>query len=1164
MMAATRPIDLSYRLEDRYERRSGRVYLNGSQALVLLPLLQRERDRQAGLNTACYISGYTGSPLGGYDLALQQARERLEAEHIVFQPGVNEDLAATAVWGSQQTEWLPGARHDGVFALWYGKGPGVDRSGDALKHGSLAGAARHGGVLVLAGDDHGARSSTTAHQSDLAFQHFSMPYFNPATVQDYLDLGLHGLALSRYSGCWIGMKCVTDTIESSASVEADPHRVKVQLPEDPLPEKGLNLRWGITPREQEERQQLRLAAVRHYARLNRLDRALWLAPEGRLGIVSTGKAMLDVRQALEGLGLTEDECRKLGVSLYQVAMPWPLEPEGALEFCLHHHEVLVVEEKQPVIEDQLARLLYDQPERPVLTGKRDHHGKPLLPITGELDPTRIGEVLQGRLAALGQDGKLSSVPREEVMAVPTGPVRLPAFCAGCPHNTSTRLPEGSVAFGGIGCHGMAVWLPDRPTLSLTHMGGEGAPWLGMAPFTDTPHLFQNLGDGTYFHSGLLAIRAAAAAGVNITYKILVNDAIAMTGGQAIPGQVDVAALSRQVHAEGARRIAVVSNAPERLRSLVREMAPGVTLHHRDELDAVQRQFREHPGLSVILYQQECATELRRRRRRGLAEDPDRRLFIHPLVCEGCGDCGVQSNCIALEPEETEFGRKRKINQSACNKDESCLKGYCPSFVTVRGARPRQRQGVGDERIHQRVAGLPAPEVASDRQPYNILVSGIGGYGVITLGALLGMAAHLEGKGCSVLDVAGLAQRNGAVTSHVRIGRHPELLHSTRIAARAADLAIGCDIVVAAATESLGKYQPQRTRAVINTRVAPTSAFAQQPDMDLSAETMVQTLHQKVNAESEFIEAGSLAYALMGDAVAANLFLVGLAAQKGWLPVSLEALEQAIQLNGIAVEMNRAALAWGRLAAVDPEAVRKAAGMEEQIEEGEKASLEDLVESRSAFLADYQHARYAEQYRELVEHVAEVEAERLSGREELARAVAHNLFRLMSYKDEYEVARLHTQYDIRDYLKQEFEGDFYIEYHMAPPILGGRDPRTGRYPKRRLGPWVRVLLVLLARARPLRGTPLDLFGWSRHRRRERALIRQYREMLEEILVGLSEGNHDLAVELARLPEEIRGFDVVKERHMDEVQQRQEVLMRQFRGGGDVVQQYQPDTLIATIR
>jgi indolepyruvate ferredoxin oxidoreductase len=1121
-------VDTDYRLEDRYERATGRVFLSGSQALVRLPMLQRQRDVAAGLNTAGFISGYTGSPLGGYDIALKQVPELLAKNHIHFQPGVNEDLGATAVWGSQQAGMVAGARYDGVFGIWYGKGPGVDRSGDALKHGSYSGSARHGGVLVLAGDDHGAKSSTLAHQSDHAFIHFGMPFLNPATVQDYLDFGLHGFAMSRFSGCWIGMKCVTDTIESSASVDVDPDRVKVVHPDDG--DFGRNARWGMPALAAEKRHyQQRLPAVLAYIRANGLDRVVVSGPLRTLAIVTSGKAFLDVMQALEELELDSARCEALGVSVLKVAMPWPLEPEAMLAFVAGNREVLVIEEKRPVIEDQVAALLVNRADRPPLSGKRDVAGDPLLPSEGELSPALVALAIAARLVALAGDARLEArlvALRDPVAASPGAGAltRLPSFCAGCPHNSSTKLPDGSIAFGGIGCHGMATFLPERNTPTLFQMGGEGAPWIGIAPFSETTHIFQNLGDGTYYHSGLLAIRAAVAARVNITYKILVNDAIAMTGGQAIEGKMRVDELTRQVHAEGVRAIAVVSDQPEQYRGRAR-FAEGVKVHHRRELDQVQRRMRDVPGTTVIVYDQTCATELRRRRKRKQTPEPEARTFINQRVCEGCGDCSVQSNCIAIEPVETPQGRKRRINQSACNKDFACLEGYCPSFVTVHGGRLRKRGASGGNRdVHAMAAGLPAPAMASVDRPFSLLVTGIGGSGVVTLGAIIGMAAHLEGKGSSVLDVTGLAQRNGPVASHIRIAGSASQLHATRVTA--ADLVIGSDIVVTAGADALGRLRAGQTRAVVNDHVAPTSQFASNPDLDLGSGAMEATIAEHVGTV-EFLGATQLAYALMGNEVAANLMLVGYAVQRGWMPVSLAALERAIELNGTAVAMNKASLAWGRLAAHDLEQVRAVAMPAEKTAAPAALGIDDLIDANAAELVRYQHRAYAGRYRALVEKV------RASGHAGLTAAVARYYFKLLAYKDEYEVARLYSEPGFRKRLAEEFEGDFRIEFNMAPPLFQRRDRHTGRYPKRRLGGWMIPMLALLAKLRVLRGTPLDIFGHAPHRKAERALIAEYEVDVAALLAKLDNSRSDIAVQIASWPELVRGYDIVKDRHVAEM-------------------------------
>jgi indolepyruvate ferredoxin oxidoreductase len=1154
-MAAPRPFDASYALDHKYTLAAGRVYLTGVQALVRLPILQRQRDEAAGLDTAGFVSGYRGSPLGTYDLALWQARPHLDAHRIRFQPGVNEDLAATAVWGSQQANLYPGAKHDGVFAIWYGKGPGVDRSCDALKHGNYAGTSRHGGVLVLTGDDPGAKSSSIAHQSEQALVHCGIPVLNPANVQELLDLGVAGFALSRHSGCWIGMKCLTDTVDSSASVVVDPGRVRIGKPEDLAPpEGGLHIGWTNLPLAVERRLfQGRLEAAKAFVRANGLDRVALDAPRRRLGIVTAGKAYLDVRQALDELGLDEARAAELGLCIYKVAMTWPLEPVGIRRFAEGLEDVLVVEEKRALVEDQLARLLYHAERRPRLLGKHDETGAPLVPSEGELSPPVVAEVLRRWLERRAPElAATLRRPAAPGAPAPAGLVRLPSFCSGCPHNTSTVVPEDSVALGGIGCHGMAVWLPERRTLAVTQMGGEGANWIGAAPFTATRHVFQNLGDGTYFHSGLLAIRAAVTADVNITYKILVNGAVAMTGGQpiegeSIAGEVTAPEIARQLDAEGVRRIAVVSDDPARYPRGA--FPPGVTIHHRDALDAVQRELREVAGVSAIVYDQTCAAEARRLRKRGELPDPERRVVIHEKVCEGCGDCSVQSNCISIEPVETELGRKRRIHQSSCNKDYSCLKGYCPSFVSVRGGRLRRAAGV--DAGAELFARLPLPELPDASQPFNVLVTGIGGSGVVTVGALLGMAAHLEGRGCSVLDVTGLAQKNGPVTSHVRIADDPARLFATRIAAGAADLLLGCDVVVASGADALARLAKGRTHAVVNTFVTPTSDFARSPDLDLSSRAMEGAIRDKAGDEGcHFVAATPLATALLGDALAANLFLVGYAFQKGRIPVGLGALERAIELNARAVDMNKLAFAWGRLAAHDPAAVEAAARpLLRDAAPAREASLAKVVAHRSALLEAYQDAAYAKRYAAFVARVAAREAEAAPGSERLAGAVARAYAKLLAYKDEYEVARLYTNGDLERQLEREFEGDWSLSVHLAPQFLPAflapRDARTGRVRKWELPGW----LVLpgfraLARLRFLRGTPFDPFGRTAHRRLERRLPEEYAATVEQLLAALAPGNLEAAVAIAELPERIRGFDTVKERSLEQVREKERELLAAF--------------------
>jgi indolepyruvate ferredoxin oxidoreductase len=1028
-----------------------------------------------------------------------------------------------------------------------------------LRHANLAGTSRHGGVLAIAGDDHGAQSSTTAHQSEQIFEAAMMPLLNPSTVQDYLDLGLFGFALSRYSGCWIGFKALSETVDSSASVHVDPARVNIVLPEElEMPPGGLHIRWPAGAMDWALDQEARMhgpkmAAVHAFARINDIDRTVIDPPQARLGITAAGKAWLDVRQALVELGLTECDVAALGIRLHKVALAWPLEPSKARRFAQGLEEILVVEEKRGFIEHQLVRLLYNTEAagRPRVVGKADENAAPLLPSTGELTPTMVARAIVTRLERLGADIKplaqrVARLESFEQRSTPSINIRrTPFFCSGCPHNTSTRLPQGSRAMAGIGCHSMALFMPGRETATLTQMGGEGANWIGQAPFTREKHVFQNLGDGTYAHSGLMAMRAAAAAGVNITYKILYNDAVAMTGGQPVEGKLTVAQIAHQVMCEGARRVVIVTGEPEKKYA---GLPGGVDVRDRDELDAVQRALRETPGLTVLIYDQTCAAEKRRRRKRGLLPDPDARIFINDAVCEGCGDCSVQSNCIAVEPLETEFGRKRRIDQGSCNKDFSCLKGFCPSFVTVHGATPRKLQDPA--KIEEDVVrNLPHPLAQTLDRPYGILIAGVGGSGVITLGALLGMAAHMEGKACTVLDVTGLAQKNGAVTSHVRLAQRPEDLHAVRIAAGGANLLLGCDMVVAAAPPSLQRIETGITRAIVNTHVAPTAQFVLDQEINFELASMQRALRAAVGSNGiELIDASALTTALLGDALASNLFMLGYGFQKGLVPLSLAAIERAIALNGVAPEMNLRAFAWGRLAAHDP--ARLEARVRPLVLEPAPVAhdMAALVERRVAILTDYQDAAYARRYRELVQQIAAVEKSRVPGRSDLAEAAARNLFKLMAYKDEYEVARLYANGEFLEKLHRQFEGDLRLEFHLAAPLVARRDAVTGLPRKRAFGAWMLKLFKLIARLRRLRGTPFDVFGYSAQRRRERELIREYEGVLGELAAALDPENHALAVEIASLPEQIKGFGHVKACNIERVKAHEGELLVLFRGVG----------------
>jgi indolepyruvate ferredoxin oxidoreductase len=1131
-------------LDDKYALDSGHAYMTGVQALVRLPLVLRARDRAAGLNTAGFISGYRGSPLGTYDDALAKAAGFLDQANVHFQPGLNEDIAATSIWGTQQVALLPDATVDGVFGIWYGKGPGVDRSADVLKHANAAGTSPLGGVVAIMGDDHGCQSSTLPHQSEQIMAAAMIPVLNPATIQECLDFGVIGIAMSRHTGCWVGLKATTEVIESSAVVDIDPERIVVTLPDGhDHPAGGLGIRWPDPPLAQEMRLHgPKMAAVLAFARANALDRPVWETADARLGIVSTGKAYLDVRQALEDLGIGEAQAAALGLSLYKVAMPWPLETIGIGRFAHGLQDILVVEEKRGLVEDQLAHSLYNLAERPTVVGKRDESGASLLPSAGEIDSILIAAAIVGRLVrihgALPQlQARLAALQALQRQDRPQPRlVRTAFFCSGCPHNTSTNVPEGSRAMAGIGCHGMAYSIPERRTSLITQMGGEGATWIGQAPFTTEKHVFQNLGDGTYFHSGLLAIRAAAAARINITYKILFNDAVAMTGGQSHDGELDVPAITRQVAAEGAVRIVVVTDDPKKY-DVVTNLASGTTVHHRDDLDAVQRMLREVAGLSVMIYDQTCAAEKRRRRKRGTYPNTQKRVFINHLVCEGCGDCSVKSNCISVKPIETVLGRKRQIDQSDCNKDFSCLKGFCPSFVTVHGGKPRRpnKADLGD------IPDLPEPTFPSRAGPFNILISGIGGTGVITIGALLGMAAHLEGRRASVLDFTGLAQKNGGVTSHIRIADTQAELSAVRIGVGAADLLIACDMIVAVSTGVLSRLDPERTAAVINTRVTPTSAFVRDTTIDLSSVLDRQTLTAAVRDDATFVDATGLATALLGDSIASNLFMLGCAWQRGLIPLGFAALDRAIELNGTAVAANRSAFAWGRLAAIDMPRVDAAAANPQQAGPDTETDLAGMIEMRAAELVAYQDHAYAARYRELVATAEAAERRVLGTAGNFTDSVARYFFKLMAYKDEYEVARLYSDRRFSAQIAAQFEGDFKLEFNLAPPLLAKRDPATGELIKSAYGGWMMQGFKILARMKRLRGTMFDPFGYQHERRIERSLIKGYAADIEHLAARLSRDTHAVAVEIASLPDSIRGYGHVKAESLKRAAETRERLL-----------------------
>ncbi|MEQ9491573.1 MAG: indolepyruvate ferredoxin oxidoreductase family protein [Alphaproteobacteria bacterium] len=1141
------PLD-TYELQDRYRRETGRVFLTGTQALVRLPMLQRALDRRRGLNTAGFISGYRGSPLGAYDQELWRAERFLRDCDIQFLPAINEDLAATAILGTQQVETDPAREVDGVFSIWYGKGPGVDRSGDALKHGNAYGSSPHGGVLVIAGDDHGCVSSSMSHQSDVAFMAYFMPTLNPASVAEYIEYGLYGFALSRYSGTWVGFKAISETVESAASVALDYSR-EFNTPEDyQAPDYGLHYRWPDLPGPQvEARMVAKLEAVRAFARANPIDRAIYNIPDARFGIITTGKGHLDLMEALRLLGIDEARARELGIDIYKVGMVWPLETRGARAFLRGKDEVLVVEEKRGIIESELKEALYDyQSDKPSrMVGKYDEEGRPLVPWTGELSPALLAPIVAARITheypEVRFDEQLAALrARQVVISVPTDVKRTPYFCAGCPHNTSTRVPEGSKALAGIGCHFMASWM-DRNTESLIQMGGEGVNWVGKSRFTGDGHVFQNLGEGTYFHSGYMAIRQAVAAGTNITYKILFNDAVALTGGQPMDGGLTVPAIAHQLVGEGAAKIVVVAEEPEKYGSGA--MLPsGTEIHHRDDLDAVQRTLRTVAGVSVLIYDQTCAAEKRRRRKRNAYPDPPKRAFINKAVCEGCGDCSAKSNCLSVVPVETTLGRKREIDQSACNKDFSCIKGFCPSFVTVHGGGLRKPQPAGNGNSADFDA-IPEPHRADcTERPYNILVTGVGGTGVLTIGNVLGMAAHLEGKGCTVLDMSGLAQKFGPVMSHVRIGRDPSAMSAISIAVGSSDLLLGCDIVVGAGKAAVTRLSPGRSRAVVNTHPSITGDFTRNPDLTFPADDLRRVLETAVGPDAAtFIDSTRIATALTGDAIAANLFLLGIAYQKGLVPVSGAAIDRAIELNGVAIDMNQSAFRWGRLAVHDPALIEQAAPAPAAATE---PRLDEIVRDRIEDLKAYQDDAYARRYKDLVVRVQKAESVVAPQSETLSTAVARAYHKLLAYKDEYEVARLYTDGRFDRDLRRQFDGDYKLRFHLAPPLLTRIDPETGERNKRAFGPWILPVFRLLASMKGLRGSRWDVFGYQAERRMERQLIADYDALIEKLLDGLTRENLPVATELAGLPLKQRGFGHIKERAVSETEAEKKRLLARF--------------------
>ncbi|BBM03048.1 indolepyruvate ferredoxin oxidoreductase family protein [Microbulbifer sp. GL-2] len=1145
--------DTEYSLKAAFTRESGRVFLTGIDALVRLPLMQKRMDELAGLNTAGFISGYRGSPLGGYDQALWRHKKLLAGHDIHFEPGINEDLGATNIWGTQLVDhYRKQATRDGVFSIWYGKGHGVDRTADVFRQANVQGTAKLGGVLALCGDDHTAESSMFSHNTDQIFESVMMPLLFPASIDEYLTLGLAGIALSRFSGLWVGFKAITETVEAGASLVV-PGLPQFTIPADfPIPPHGLNydphLNWPAERLEYERRMlEERLPAAQAFAYANRLDKTTHEARHKRFGIVTVGKAHGDLLEALKLLNLSEEDLHEAGISIFKVAMSWPLEPKGIGEFVDGMERLLVVEEKRPLVEDQLKNLLYgwDDGRRPKVVGKKDLNGDDLLPAIWGFGPDQVAKAIARWLADTDLAEKLLPLAEKLGGNVPAKAcgllAREPIFCAGCPHNTSTKLPEGSLGSAGIGCHIMALGKGLR-TDTYSHMGGEGAHWVGLHRFSSAEHIFQNMGDGTYNHSGLLAIRQAVASKVNITYKILLNDAVAMTGGQPADGEVTAPSLAAQLLAEGVGEVVLLSENPNHWRDHRSLLPAQVKVLDRSELDAVQRRLRETPGVTAIIYEQVCAAEKRRRRKKKQMVDPAQRLLINQRVCEGCGDCSVQSSCIAVEPLETPYGRKRQINQSSCNKDMRCADGFCPSFVTVEGGELKKPpvQSLA-ESLDSAIAKLPVAHTAVLEQPLSILVAGIGGSGVLTVAALLGMAAHLEDKGSTTLYFTGLSQKNGAVVAHVKVGASPESITTARIRDGAAELLLGCDMVTAAGQRP--KFATGKMRALVNTAEVPVAAFVRDNELAFPADATEQSI-ESLCAEYYAFDANKYAQALFGDTVASNLMIMGFACQKGLLPIGEAALERAIELNGVAVENNLRAFRAGRLLAVDPRAIEKLAVPAQPVKLIEpQESVEQLIARLATELSEYQNAAYAHQFTHRIEplHRAELSLRGTTG--ELTRTAANSLYKAMAYKDEYEVARLYSGEDFQRQLRETFSGDYSLKFHMAPPLLA-RPDSSGRVRKMQFGPWMGKLMPLLAKGKVLRGTLMDVFGYSGERRAERDWARQVARAVEGIAAQLNTDNIAQARELLEIPLQVRGYGHVREQKFSQVQGRWQELYEVF--------------------
>ena len=1138
---------MEIKLDDKYKLENGIRFLTGSQALVRLPLVQIRKDKRKKLKTACYISGYRGSPLGGYDQQILKNFDYLKANNIHFQPGINEELAATSLWGTQQSNLRGEGKFDGVFGIWYGKGPGVDRAGDALKHVNLAGTSKNGGVLALMGDDHICESSTTSHQSEFAMVDAMIPFFNPSGVQEILDYGLYGIHLSRQCGCWIGIKCVHDNVSSGATVDLNENRFSIKnVADEILPEDGLNIRLNDTPQAKEHRlHYYKIKVVKEFCKINKLNKFIYNFPNSKIGIISTGKSYLDTKEALEKIGIDENLAKQIGIKFLKIAMPWPLENSIIEEFSKGLEKIIVVEEKRSLIETQIKEILFNANKNTKIVGKLDEQNNDLFLSSGSLDPGEIAIKLYQHIKQFHSSDKIqkkvhiinSLVKKNNNLL---NIKRTPYFCSGCPHNTSTKIPENSRAITGISC-AYLVQNMERNNEGFTQMGAEGASWVGESVFSNTEHVFQNMGDGTYIHSGILSIRHAVAAKTKMTFKILYNDAVALTGGQALDGLPTVAQMSRQLESEGVKEIAIITDQPSKYQSN-EKFSINSKVYHRKEIINVQIKLSQINETTAIIYDQTCAAEKRRRIKKSLLPEPNKKIFINEKVCEGCGDCGIQSNCISIVPVETEYGRKRQIDQSNCNKDYSCVDGFCPSFVSIVGD-VKLKKNIDNSLMDRINSNISEPILPEIKQSYGIMIAGIGGTGVVTIGAILATAAQIDGKGSGVLDMTGLAQKGGAVKSFLKIFNDPKEINTLRLSYGDTNLLMGFDLLVANEDEVLKTLDKQKTKSIINSDEIMTGEFTRDKNFFLPFDKMKENLINILGKNNiDFIPSNTIANKILGDSILSNMFIVGNAYQSGLIPVKANAIEQAIKLNGVSIEENINAFRLGRYSKNNKQEILNLIYEKEKI-------INDFDEKfidRYNFLIEYQNKKYADKYKELVDYVKKYEENINVDVKNFSNAVAINYFKLMSYKDEYEVARLYSNNEFINKINETFEGNFKINFHLAPPIFYKKDKVTGNPLKMTFGSWTMNLFKFISKFKFLRGTYFDLFGYFEERKIERLLINKYKNLIQEICPKLTIDNYSLAVEIASIPDQIRGFGYIKKKNIEIAKNCENKLMSMFNG------------------